>query len=375
MAPGESQNPFVFDRPLEDGHALVGRAEELARLRDAIARGGRAVVEGAHQHGKTSLVNVALAGVAGAERALAVRVDCAGVLTEADLAQRLEAAYAGAWADGETEAALVERLDALSFRTSMEGGARLAQLLAVPQEVAERCGCDAIVCFDDFPDALAIENVADKVESAAGGHISYVYAGAELASRQLVADEDVLSLGVIDPSLFAEHIALRFEETARDAGEAANAIATIGAGHPQRTSLLAAQLWELTGEGERATVAGARVAIEQALVRCAPEFEVRWQALHSNERRVAVALARELAPQGTRAQRATGLAGYGAAQRALQGLKSSGVARADQDRTTLTDPLFAAWLRQRYERIPAEPGWEALRRMRAQQRLGISRRM
>ncbi len=98
---------------------------------------------------------------------------------------------------------------------------------------------------------------------------------------------------------------------------------------------------ELTAEGERATIATARAAIDNALIRCAPELDVRWNALYANERGVAVAFANGIAPQGTRAQRATGLASFGAAQRALQGLKASGVARTVGEQTILTDPLFA----------------------------------
>ena len=173
--------------------------------------------------------------------------------------------------------------------------------------------------------------------------------------------------------MFAGEVTRRFADTDRDAGEAAHVIASVGVGHPQRLSLLAAQLWALTPEGGRATIAMARAAIHNALLRCTPEFEVRWNALHSNERRVAVAIASGIAPQGTRAQRATGLASFGAAQRALQGVKASGVARTDGDQTTLTDPLFAEWLRRRYQQGPPEPNWQALRR-RAELERGIGHR-
>ncbi|MGH3493641.1 MAG: hypothetical protein ACRDQ1_10440, partial [Sciscionella sp.] len=125
--------------------------------------------------------------------------------------------------------------------------------------------------------------------------------------------------------------------------------------------------------GTRATITTASAAIDRALALCTPELEVRWQSLHSNERRVAVAIAQDLAPQGTRAQRSTGLAGYGAAQRALQGLKASGVAGAQEQGVTLTDPLFGEWLRRRYQRVAPQPDWLALRRQRAELQRGITR--
>ena len=207
------------------------------------------------------------------------------------------------------------------------------------------------------------------------GRVAYVFAGPNLSS---VAEQEAerppwgkrpatVYAGPIEPALFAQHILRKFEDTGRDAGEAAQIVAAAGAGHPQRTSLLAWQLWQLTGPGERASVASARMAIELAVHRCAPEFEVRWQGLHSNERRVAVAIANEIAPQGTRAQRATGLAGYGAAQRAVQGVKASGVAEVRGERMMLTDPLFAEWLRQRHGALPPEPDWGGRRREAARE--------
>jgi hypothetical protein len=106
------------------------------------------------------------------------------------------------------------------------------------------------------------------------------------------------------------------------------------------------------------------MALQTACRRLGAEFVVRWNALHGNERRVAVAIANEMAPQGTVAQRATGLAGPGAAPRALQGVKSSGVAEVRDGKTVLTDPLFAEWLRARHTFAPPEPDWLGLRRAR-----------
>jgi hypothetical protein len=248
----------------------------------------------------------------------------------------------------------------------------------VAGEVAEQTGCRAAVCFDEVGDALVAPEVREAIPrswTTGNGRVSFVLAGADLSDIDWTAGAHTVTVETIEPSAFAGELERRFTATGRDAGEATSAIVTAGAGYPQRTSLLAAQLWELTGEGVRATIATAQEAIDRALALCTPELEVRWQSLHSNERRVAVALAQDLAPQGTRAQRVTGLAGYGAAQHALQGLKSSGVARTQERGTTLTDPLFAELLRRRYPRTAPELDWQALRRQHAELQRGITRRM
>ncbi len=376
-----SVQPFVFDRPLETGEALIGREEQLAALAGVLTQRTDAVVDGPRRHGKTSVLNAALADFATQEGALGLRIDCAGVLTVADLVRRVEEAYAAAWANGSVEEGLIERLDATSFllADAATPAARLDALLDVIAEVAGAADGRAAVALDEVQDALAVQEIADALRSARermGDRASWVFVGPGISSADdtlWAADARVVEIGGLDPKAFAGEVTRRFAAAGRDAGDAAQVIATVGAGHPQRSSLLAAELWELTPEDFRATVLMARMAINNALTRCAPEFEIRWNALHGNERRVAVAIANGIAPQGTRAQRATGLASVSAAQRALQGVKASGVARVDGDKTTLSDPLFAEWLRRRYPQAPPEPDWQALRRRAEQERGGITR--
>ncbi len=384
----ESDNPFVFDRPLEDGRGLVGRQRELAEVLEAMQPGAELLVEGPPRHGKTSLVNAALEAWGAGERGLAVRIDCAGVLTVPDLLPRVDDAYVRARATGKLEAELVEQLQTLTFRPGpapapLGRAVDLDGLLSVLGNVAVLTDTPAVMVFDEFQDTLAIKAVQESLQRARGddgGRIAHVFVGPELASRREPGGEPppawseraaTVAIGSVDADLFAEHIASVFEQTGREAGEAGRLLAQVGAGHPQRTSMLASYLWDLTGEGERATVPTARMAISNALRASAGELEARWQSLHSNERRVAVAIARDLAPQGTRAQRATGLAGFGAAQRAVQGVKSSGIAEQRGDGMVLIDPLFAEWLRMRYQSLAAEPDWLSLRR---QAERGIERR-
>ena len=326
-------------------------------------------------------MNAALAEFATQGAVVALRVDCAGVLTVADLARRVEEACATGWASGSLEARFVERLEAASFvlADAQTPAARLESLLDVVADVVDEHDGRAVIALDEVKDALAVQPITEALLGARermSDRVGWVFVGPDLSSAEQglwTPRARAVEVGRLDATRFAVEVARRFAVGGRDAGEAAQVVAAVGAGHPQRSSLLAAQLWELTPEDFRATVPMAQIAINRALARTAPEFELRWNALHGNERRVAVAIANGIAPQGTRAQRATGLASVSAAQRALQGVKASGVAKTDGDQTTLTDPLFAEWLRRRYPQAPPEPGWQALRQ-RAE-RGGIRRGM
>ena len=88
-----------------------------------------------------------------------------------------------------------------------------------------------------------------------------------------------MRLGRIDPSILTDHIQRKFAATGKDAGTAAALCAGAGAGHPQRTILLAWHLWERTTPGAPADAETAKLAIDDALEHWQPELEATWRAL------------------------------------------------------------------------------------------------
>jgi hypothetical protein len=357
-------NPFVFDTPVPPAE-LVGREGELDAVLELAQGTALVLVEGPHRHGKTSLVGAAADRWRENANALTVRIDFAGILTKEEAVDRIKSAMV---------AAHVEPTGA---------SPRLEELLEAIARIAEDSGERAMVCFDEFHDAVAVPGLVERIGSYTERHrqhLACVLAGIELTAIPEVstadADTAVIPVGRIDRDLLVEAIRDKFEATGRDAGDASWIVASAGAGHPQRTNLIAWHLWEHTAVGGRAGVREADAAVDAALRFCTPEFESEWRALHGNERRVAVAIANELAPQGTRALRATGLAGFGAAQRALKGLQTRGTAHLGEDGSvTVTDPLFARWLAREHQLVAQEPDWRALQhqRLERQRRRGLER--
>src|SRR6266498_2346818 len=85
-------SPFVYEEPVapED---LIDRTDELRLLHDRAADSRNSRLEGARRFGKTSLLRSALAA---GERngAVTIEVNFLGCTTAADVAERIERAYA-----------------------------------------------------------------------------------------------------------------------------------------------------------------------------------------------------------------------------------------------------------------------------------------
>ncbi len=365
-----SENPFRFSAPIQPSE-LVGRAEELDRLLHLASSGTYTLLDAPRRFGKTSLLNALIEQWARRKRSLAVRVDFSEVLTVEDVAARIERAYAAA---GHRQ--LARLLRAASDRVTLklgpveigpprptDGTGRVHDLLELPLEVARGSHHRALVAFDEFQDVLAVPGLDGVIRSHVQHHqehVSYVFSGSEPSllrelfaqrARPLYSQALPVRLGRIEPSTLAEHIQHKFAATGKTAGAAASLCAGAGAGHPQRTILLAWHLWEQTTPDAPADADTARLAIEDALEHWQPELEATWRGLPTNERRVAVALAHGLAPLGKDAHKLTGLARSSSAQHALRSLIEHG--RAEQlpgGHYTLIDPLLTIWLAQRHQR-------------------------
>jgi uncharacterized protein len=369
-------NPFDFETPLEHASDLAGRERELAELAHLTRSGTYTLVEAPRRYGKTSLLKAAAELWRENEQGLAVHVDFSEILTIEEAARRVRVAYEQQGDHGHARRMLSEALRSVRVRLGpveigplaspsavLDHAAGLHELLELPVEVAKRSDRRAVVYLDEFQDVLAVPGLDGLLRSHIqhhGSNVTYVFAGSEPSmlrelfsdrSRPLYGQAHPFRLGRISTEALFDRVARRFSDTGKDAGDAGAEVVLLGAGHPQRTILLAWRLWELTTGGP-ATRADATAALAATLRARKPELDAAWRAMTANERRVAIAVAHGLAPTGARAQRATGIATRSAAQQSLRALLERGdVERSEAGQTTLVDPLLAARLRQQHDLI------------------------
>jgi uncharacterized protein len=361
-------NPFRYSEPvpIED---LIDRDGETVALVRRAHEGNNSRLVASRRYGKTSLLRRVLHD-ADREGWATVYVDFFGVLTLADIAQRIERAYSDqlqgrlrSWfagargmlrptfrAGGPLPVGVDITLDA-------QAEPPLLDRLALPRRLHERHGTRTLVVFDEFQDVLAAANRVDAVIRSEiqhhGDAASYIFAGSHVGMmRELFADRRRAFYGQATPVELpplpredvAAFIAARFERTGRDTGNVLDALLSAGAGHPQRTMLLAHTLWELTPRGEAATEEAWRSAYEHSLALVHDELRAIWSALGTGQRRVLTTIA-----ENSAALYAGGRGGSrgGAIASAVRALEERGEITRDPTGRTgyrLVDPLLASWV-------------------------------
>jgi hypothetical protein len=364
-------NPFrVAGALLPD--EMIDRDDAANRLVALAAGGHSARLVAPRRYGKTSLLRRVLAH-ASAEGWATALVDLEGVLSLSSLVVRIERAY-----DRELKGPVRRTVDALfrawqvglslgagGFTATLQSNPRvdvesvLLRLLDLPTKLHERTGVRSLVAFDEFQDLLRIDG-ADGILRSVLQHqtsvASYAFSGSapslmqrlfEDPSRPLLEHAVAVPLDPLPADETAVFLEDRFRRSDRDIGNALDPLLAFTRGHPQRTMLVAHQLWELVPRGSVGDEAAFVDARDRVLAEAGPALRARWDTLAVNEQRVSLALAtRATSLYAEETLRFLGLK-KGSVDRALAGLVGKAEARQTGSGAELTDPLLELWLAER----------------------------
>jgi hypothetical protein len=378
--------PFPFETPIAPD-ALIDRRAELHQLHLAAAERTHVRLAGPRRFGKTSLL-LAHAAALRETGWRTVHVDLYGVTSLAEVCARIVSAY-GRLRDSRLHA----HLDALGSRLGLsltpagpgvtigprtprqDSDATLTavgELLDLPLQLHERDGSPTLVVLDEFQDVLSAGSGLDGLLRSHvqyhGEAAVYVYAGSHPSlmrrlftdrERPLYGQAEPLEVGPLPIDEVLVELQERFASLGEDPGSALGPLVVTGAGHPQRTMLLAhllhrelsARAAGMTGLPEAvANVEG--LALADAVVALAMEQTVEahqavWDSLSAGKKAVLAALADGQAPTGSRTAAVHQLS-RAALQTALRDLASQGqhLARHDEG-WRFIDPLFARWVHDR----------------------------
>ena len=364
-------SPFTYEDPLDAEEGLADRAGELALLRDRIGETRNSRLAGPRRYGKTSLLNAALAA-ADTDGFVPIYVNVLGVLTAADVAERIERAYREQlegplkrWFAG-VVSTLSPRAKATPAGVGVEvaPAARIPSLLErleLPRKLSDRYGRQCAIVFDEFQDVVrAGDELAGTMRSELERHgkvAAYVFSGSHPGlMRDLFSDRrhaffaqaKPIDLGRLEGEDLAEYIGARFEGGRRDPGEALEPLLRVADGHPQRAMLLAHHLYESTKPGTAAAGEQWLKAFAAAARDANPEVQAVWDAWSNSERRLTSVIAQCTMPlQGKAARERYGVTKSGNNEATVERLQREGHLIADETTATgwrVVDPLLELWL-------------------------------
>jgi hypothetical protein len=363
----DALNPFVFTQPV-DPDDLIDRDDESARLL-ALAEGGHAVrLSAPRRYGKTSLLR-RLGRDAEKIGMNYVEVDFYGVLSEIEVAERLEDGYAVLRSKpGDLARSAIRTLRPgisvgggpvrVDSRPQVEERVKrlLTGLLDLPVRLFERTGTRTLVAFDEFQALLAVGPGIDGLFRSRiqrhGDAASYIFAGshpglmAQLFGRHerpFFGQARAFELDPLGDGDIAEYVGERFEKTRRAIGAALEPLLDLAAGHPQRAMLLSHQLWEQTPIDGEADAESWQRTLETVFAEQDEALRAAWDALETKEQAVYAALA--VGGAGLFAERTLTRFNLSksSARYAREALVRGGQVRKVDSRWRPVDPLLARW--------------------------------
>lgn len=365
-------SPFIYEEPVSP-ERLVDRADEVTRLLDRMGDARNSRLEAPRRFGKTSLLRAVLARAAG-DGAVPIEVNFLGCVSAADVAERIERAYAAQldstlrrWYDG-----LIRTLrptvsaapGGVGVSAQPQAGSHgLLDRLSLPRRIHERTGRTCAIAFDEFQEVLRIDAALPGVFRAElethRTAAAYVFSGSHPGlMRDMFSDRRhaffaqaaPVTLGPLPAADLADFVSARFGDARRDPGEALGPLLDSAEGHPQRAMLLAHHLFEHTRRDAVADVEVWVDALASARREAHGEIQVLWEGATDLERRVLKVIAhRTIALGGREADLRFGLAKGGSAKSAVDRLFRDGHLVEDGSTRTgwrIVDPFLSAWLRE-----------------------------
>jgi hypothetical protein len=295
-------------------------------------------------------------------------VDFSDVLSQADVAARLEYSYRGL--QGAIARFVANHLQSVGIGTPAGGLvlqraprpdpiAAIHALLELPTQLHGQTGKRVLVVYDEFQALFALAGMDGVFRSHLQHHgqvASYVFSGSEPSllralfedrARPLYGQAEPTRLDRLPPAAAADYVAARFGATGKDAGAALWPLVHAADGHPQRLMLLAHRLWDKTAAQASADLPLLASAYEAAMRQVDAEMRGVSESLSPNERRVLLAIASGLSPTQAETIAFTGVRNRSSAQHAADALLGRGVLERRGARIAIVDPLLERWVRRR----------------------------
>ena len=378
------KNPFVYGRPISREEDLADREEEKRVLAADVLSGQPVMMHAPRRYGKTSLVRVVARKLLGENEMPFVYVDLWGARSITDLVEVLGEAYSKASGLLRARLSLAELLRSIGFEVSVSGvlsvryeprgredsGRRaLRELLRVPQRMAERSPSGKLLLvLDEFGELNDVPEEPDALMRSAfqdSPDVSFIFLGSKRSLMDALFSDRKrpfynfgrrTTLGRLAYDELGEFVEEKFEGAGGQiTSGAVNLLLDLTRGHPHRAQQIAFHAFHIAAGDDRGGVAEEDTVLtakERALDETAEEFRAVLDGMPPSHRALYVALCKEPTAElhSRTYHKRHGIRGSGSVRSALRALVDGGELDDSTNVPSPTDPLFAAWVRERMGR-------------------------
>ena len=376
------QNPFVYGRPITREEDLADREDEKRSMRGDALSGQALMLNAPRRYGKTSLARVVAGRLLEEDGTPYVYADLWGVRSIADVVGVLGEAYARASGLSQAQRSVAEILRGIGFEVKLagvlsvryEGATRggteederraLRELLRVPERMAGRSPSGRLLLvLDEFGELGNVPGEPNAPMRAAfqdSPDVSFVFLGSKRSLMDALFSDRRrpfynfgrrMELGRLAYDELGDFVEKRFGEAGVRISEGGvDFLLDLTRGHPYRAQQIAYHSFEhalrVGGMADEEVVLAAR---DEALRETAAEFRAILDGMTPAQRAVYVALCKEPTRElySRPYMRRHGIRGPGSVDGAVRTLVNLGELETGNDGPTPTDPLFAAWVRER----------------------------
>jgi len=364
------ENPFIYGEPV-DRENFADRKKELEELKTDMLSGQNIILYSPRRFGKSSLVYNALLELE--DQVVSLWIDCYGVLTKKELAEKIASEAIRHWKTKDILEGVKKLFRSLTPKIRLGNNIEIEfsigeeerafeESLKLPQRLAEHSKKHVVVVFDEFQEIAELgERILKKMRSEFQWHkdVTYVFIGSKRSMMEKIfrlAQSPFYNFGKhfvlrkIPREEFKEFILEKFRitEVSMDE-EIVDRILELTDGHPYYTQKFCHELWYVGKLKGSLTLKDVEKAFSRLVIESETSYIEIWDSLPLSQKRVLLAIARgEKDLYSTSFLIKYGFSSASQVQYSVRALREKELVHRINGSYEISDPFMAYWLLWRF---------------------------
>lgn len=307
------KNPFIYGEPVSKEN-FANREKELEELKTEILSGQNVIIYSPRRFGKSSLVYNALLELE--DKVIPIWIDCYGVLTKKELAEKIASQVLQHWKTKNMFESIKKIFKSVTPKINLgekievefsigEEERAFEEALKLPQRLAEHSKKTVAVVFDEFQEIAELgEHVLKKMRSEFQWHrdVTYIFIGSKRSMMEKIfrsAQSPFYNFGKhmiikkIPKEKFKAFISKKFESTGvKITPELIEEILDLTGCHPYYTQKFCHELWYVGKLKGELTLEDVKETFERMIIESEASYIEIWDSLPISQKKVLLAIAK-----------------------------------------------------------------------------------